>query len=130
MVFDLSTNSAEDHLNNLGSFYTDKGQWRRASAFGLRPFPDKDRESKTWLSEDTGATASIDGLLKHAGYFHLNAAQARQILSEVVSAVGNWRTVDAVPRIKVSVLEPDKFTPAFEPEQMRRSEALVARQAC
>ena len=99
MVFDLFTNRADDHLNNLGSLYTDNGQWRRASAFGLRPFPDKDRESTMSLSEDTDAITSIDDIFKHAGFLYLNAAQARQILSEVVSTVGNWRAVGAVPRI-------------------------------
>ena len=72
-VFDLFTNSADDHLHNLDYLHTAKRQWRRASAFGLRPFPDKDREPKTSLSENTDAITSIDDLLKHAGFFHLNA---------------------------------------------------------
>ncbi len=40
--------------------------WRLAPAFDLNPFPDKDRESKTWLSEESVPVTSIQQLLDQA----------------------------------------------------------------
>ena len=37
--------------------HASRGQWRLAPAFDLNPFPDRVRELKTWISEDTGREA-------------------------------------------------------------------------
>ncbi len=132
LVFNLLSTNVDDHLHNLsfldlskGQWPVASGQWQVAPAFDLNPFPDKDRESKTWLSEDTGAITSIDDLMTHADYFHLNAAQAREILSQVVDAVGVWRTSGAGARVGLSATELDEFAPAFEHGQTHRSRALL-----
>jgi serine/threonine-protein kinase HipA len=127
LVFNLLITNVDDHLHNLGFLHTGKGLWELAPAFDLNPFPDKDRESKTWLSEDTGAITSIDDLMKQANYFHLNDVQAREILSEVVSAVSTWRTVGAGPQVGLSAAELDEFEPAFEHVQIDKSRALLSR---
>jgi serine/threonine-protein kinase HipA len=129
LVFNLLITNVDDHLHNLGFLHTGKGLWELAPAFDLNPFPDKDRESKTWLSEDTGAITSIDDLMKQADYFHLNDVQAREILSKVVSAVGTWRTVGEQPQVGLSSSELDEFAPAFEHVQMRLSKALLGQRA-
>lgn len=77
----------------------------------------------------TGAIASIHNLMKHADYFDLSKAQARQILSEVIDAVGTWRTVGANARVGLSAAELDDFAPAFGHGQMRRSIALLGQRA-
>lgn len=127
MVFNLLITNVDDHLHNLGFLHVGKGLWELAPAFDLNPFPDKDRESKTWLSEDTGAVTSIDDLLAHASYFHLSAAQALQALSKVVDAVGRWSTVGAGAQVGLSGKDLDVLAPAFEHAQMRRSKALLGR---
>lgn len=124
MIFNLLITNIDDHLHNLGFLHTGKGQWQLAPAFDLNPFPDKDRESKPWLSEDTGAITLIDDLMKHADYFHLNEAQAREILSEVVDAIDGWRAVGAAAQVGLSAVELDEFAPAFEHEQLKQSKAL------
>lgn len=48
-------------------------------AFDVNPFPDKDRESKTWLSPDTGPIASLEQLLAGASYFGLGRIEAEEI---------------------------------------------------
>jgi serine/threonine-protein kinase HipA len=126
LVFNLLITNVDDHLHNLGFLHVGKGLWQLAPAFDLNPFPDKDRESKTWLSEDTGVITSIDDLMKQADYFHLNEVQARQILSEVVDAVDAWRAVGAGTPVGLSASELDEFAPAFEHAQMRLSKALLA----
>lgn len=128
LVFNLLITNVDDHLHNLGFLHTGKGLWRLAPAFDLNPFPDKERESKTWLSEDTGAITSIDDLMKHADYFHLNEAQARQILSEVVGAVDTWRSVGAGSRVEMTALELDEFAPAFKHAQQSRAKVLLGRE--
>ena len=54
IVFNLLSTNVDDHLQNLGFLHVSNAQWRLAPAFDLNPFPDKDRESKTWLSADAG----------------------------------------------------------------------------
>ncbi len=59
LVFNHLINNVDDHLQNLGFLYSANNQWRLSPAFDLNPFPDKSRESKTWLSEDTGPITSV-----------------------------------------------------------------------
>jgi serine/threonine-protein kinase HipA len=51
LVFNLLITTVDDHLQNHGFLHVEHGLWRLAPAFDLNPFPDKERESKTWLSE-------------------------------------------------------------------------------
>lgn len=66
MLFNFLITNVDDHLWNVGVLYAGNGQWRLAPAFDVNPFPDRARESKTWLSEETGPITSlrqlIDGL--------------------------------------------------------------------
>lgn len=78
MVFNLLITNVDDHLQNLGFLHQGQGFWSLAPAFDLNPFPDKDRESKTWLSPEQGPITSIDMLLQAAPYFSLTPAQAHQ----------------------------------------------------
>lgn len=75
MVFNLLITNVDDHLQNLGFLHQGQGFWSLAPAFDLNPFPDKDRESKTWLSPEQGPIMSIDMLLQAAPYFSLTPAQ-------------------------------------------------------
>src|SRR5262249_8392724 len=88
----LITN-VDDHLLNHGFLHVARGQWRLAPAFDLNPFPERARELKTWISEETGPEASIDALMSVAPYFRLAPARAKQILGEVARAVAGWRRV-------------------------------------
>lgn len=67
--------------------------WRLSPAFDLNPMPGERRESKTWLTEDTGAIDSRDMLMAAAPYFRLDATKAQAIWGEVAQAVAGWRTV-------------------------------------
>ena len=71
--------------------------------------PPQDRESKTWLGEDTGAITSIDDLIGHAGYFNLNEVQVLLILSELVDAIDTWRAMGAGSHVGLSAHELDEF---------------------
>ena len=77
LVFNYLINNVDDHLQNIGFLYVGNNLWRLAPAFDLNPFPDKARESKTWLSEDTGPITSVQQLLAQSARFELSQPQAK-----------------------------------------------------
>lgn len=126
LVFNLLITNVDDHLQNLGFLYVGQGTWRLAPAFDLNPFPDKDRESKTWLSEDMGPITSLTMLMERANYFGLQPAEALKSLAGVYSTVCNWRTVALSPDVGVLETELDDFAPAFEHPDMKVAQSLLA----
>jgi serine/threonine-protein kinase HipA len=119
LVFNLLITNVDDHLHNLGFLHVGRGRWRLAPGFDLNPFPDKDRESKTWLSEDTGPVVSLNMLLEHADYFGLQPSEASKVLAEVHAAVSQWRSVAVSPDVGLLPTELDEFAPAFEHADMQ-----------
>lgn len=114
LVFNHLITNVDDHLQNIGFLYSDNNQWRLAPAFDLNPFPDKDRESKTWLSEDSGPITSIQQLMGQAARFELSPSQAQAILDEVIAAVRRWKDVAISPGVGLQAHELNSFKPAFE----------------
>jgi serine/threonine-protein kinase HipA len=127
LVFNLMITNVDDHLHNHGFLHVERGQWRLAPAFDVNPFPDKDRESKTWLSEQDGPITDMQMLLARADYFALDEEQALAVLGEVHAAVSNWRQVALGPEIGLRAVELDDFAPAFEHEQMKAAATLLRR---
>jgi len=125
LVFNLLITNVDDHLQNHGFLHVAHGQWRLAPAFDINPFPDKDRESKTWLSEQDGPITDVGMLLARSAYFGLDEAQARTVLAEVHAAVANWRKVALGADVGLRQAELDDFAPAFEHEQMVRTASLL-----
>ena len=125
MVFNHLVTNVDDHLHNIGFLYVDANFWRLAPAFDLNPFPDKERESKTWLSEDTGPINSVDTLVAQAARFELSAGEARQVLAEVVSAVSRWRHMAVMPEVGMAPHELDAFAPAFEHSELQRARSAI-----
>ena len=76
IAFNLLITNVDDHLHNHGFLHVGHEQWRLAPAFDVNPFPDKDQELKTWLSETTGPVSSIEEVVRIAGYFWLKPDQA------------------------------------------------------
>lgn len=125
MAFNLLITTVDDHLQNHGFLHVAHGHWRLAPAFDINPFPDKDRESKTWLSEQDGPITDVHMLLARAPYFALNKEQALSVLQEVYVAVCRWRQVALSPEVGMQADELDDFAPAFEHGQMEASAALL-----
>lgn len=114
LVFNHLITNVDDHLQNIGFLYTGNNQWRLAPAFDLNPFPDKDRETKTWLSEDSGPITSTQQLLDQAARFELSQPQAQSILEEVTTAVKRWKDVATSAGVGLQTHELNDFKPAFE----------------
>lgn len=114
LLFNHLITNVDDHLQNIGFLYCGNNQWRLSPAFDLNPFPDKDPESKTWLSEDSGPIYSIEQLLEQAPHFELTQAQAQATLGEVRAAVRQWQDVAIEPEVGLQAHEIKDFQPAFE----------------
>jgi len=127
LVFNLLITNVDDHLQNHGFLHVERGLWRLAPAFDVNPFPDKDRESKTWLSEQDGPITDLQMLLARAPYFALDPEQALAILAEVHAAVSNWRPLALSPEVGLRLAELNDFAPAFEHEQMEAAAAGLQR---
>lgn len=125
LVFNLLITNVDDHLQNHGFLHVEKGLWRLAPAFDLNPFPDKERESKTWLCEEDGPITDLPMLLARAAYFALDANQALAVLGEVHAAVSNWRQLALRPQVGLQAAELDDFAAAFEHAEMEAAAALL-----
>jgi serine/threonine-protein kinase HipA len=112
IAFSILITNVDDHLMNHGFLHVDRGQWRLAPAFDINPFPERVRELKTWISEDAGPEAGIDGLMSVIGYFRIAKARAKEILGEVEMAVARWREEGRA--LGITEDELDQFIDAFE----------------
>jgi serine/threonine-protein kinase HipA len=126
IAFNHLVTNVDDHLHNLGFLYAGAGLWRLAPAFDLNPFPDQARESKTWLSEDSGPVTSVDQLMALVARFELDADAARAVLAQVVAAVGRWRDVALSPAVGMVGADLSSFAAAFEHPELARARRLAA----
>lgn len=126
MLFNLLITNVDDHLQNHGLLHVEHGLWRLAPAFDLNPFPDKERESKTWLSEEDGPITDVRVLMGRRAYFSLSEGEARAVLAEVHRAVLTWREVAQSPEVGLPRHELVDFAAAFEHEQMDAARAWLA----
>jgi serine/threonine-protein kinase HipA len=112
IAFSILITNVDDHLRNHGFLHVDRGQWRLAPAFDVNPFPERARELKTWVSEEAGPDATIDGLMSVLPYFRIAPPRAREILAAVEHAVSQWRAVGR--GLGMNTPELDQFADAFE----------------
>jgi serine/threonine-protein kinase HipA len=112
IAFSILITNVDDHLRNHGFLHEDRGLWRLSPAFDINPSPERARELKTWISEDTGPDMTIDALMSVIAYFRITQARAKGILGQVARAVGEWRKTGRA--IGMTDEELDAFTDAFE----------------
>lgn len=123
VAFSILITNVDDHLRNHGFLHAEHGLWRLAPAFDLNPFPDRARELKTWVSEDTGPEATIDALMSVIAYFRIPARRAKEILRQVERAVASWK--EAGRALGMSKRELSDFADAFEhPERVAAQKHL------
>jgi serine/threonine-protein kinase HipA len=87
--------------------------------------PDMDRESKTWLSEDTGPIISVQQLMGQAPRFALSREQSLAIVRKQVEAILQWRMVGQSPEVGMAKQELHEFAPAFEHSSFDDARKLV-----
>lgn len=116
--FILITNT-DDHLLNHGFLHVERGKWRLSPAYDVNPFPDRIRELKTWISEESGPDATLSALLDMAPHFQISLRRAKEIVRDVGAAVHTWRKVGA--SLGMSRTELDTFADAFEHRETTRT---------
>jgi serine/threonine-protein kinase HipA len=127
MAFFVLITNVDDHLHNHGFLHVSHGQWRLAPAFDLNPFPDRVRELKTWISEETGPEATIEALLSVLAYFRISRPRANEILGRIEHALSKWREFGAA--LGMTNQELDQFAEAFEhPEREAARKAMLQTQ--
>ena len=124
MAFFVMITNVDDHLHNHGFLHVSHGQWRLAPAFDLNPFPDRVRELKTWISEETGPEATVEALLSVLSYFRISRIRANEILGRIEHALAKWREVGTA--LGMTNQELDRFAEAFEhPEREAARKAIL-----
>jgi serine/threonine-protein kinase HipA len=112
MAFSILITNVDDHLHNHGFLHVERGLWRLAPAFDLNPFPDRARELKTWISQETGPEATIRALLSVTAYFRMTGRRAKEILGEIERAVSGWQKLGRA--LGMTARELESFAEAFE----------------
>lgn len=112
IAFSVLITNIDDHLLNHGFLHESGELWRLSPAFDLNPSPERIREFKTWISENAGPAATIDGLMSVTPYFRISRERAKKILAEVEHTVAMWR--EAGRSIGMTEQELDQFADAFE----------------
>lgn len=106
-----------------GFLHANHGQWSLAPAFDINPFPERMRELKTWVSEETGPEATIEALLSVIAYFRIPLVRAKEILGETERAISGWR--DQGQALGMTHRELEQFAAAFEhPERHAARQAM------
>ena len=94
LVFNFLICNTDDHLRNTAFLYDARHHgWRLAPAFDLNPMPGDRRESKTWLTEDSGPIDSREVLMEGASYFRLSHDEAKAAWEDVAQVVAGWRAL-------------------------------------
>lgn len=117
MVFNILISNTDDHLCNHGFLYEGQDGWRLSPAYDLNPVPTdiKPRILTTAINEDDNS-ASLVLAMEVAGYFELDADQARAIAAEVGKAVSTWRVEAA--RHGLTKPELGRMASAFEHQDL------------
>lgn len=125
LLFNHLIANVDDHLQNIGFLHAGNNQWKLSPAFDLNPFPDKERESKTWLSEDTGPITSVRQLVALAPRFELSPQETKEVIVQVVQPIMRWKEIAMSAQIAMRQEELAAFQPAFESSALEEAKELA-----
>lgn len=108
IVFNIAITNTDDHLRNHGFMLAKQG-WRLSPAYDLNPTEGTGLSLN--ISEDDNSL-DFDLALEVSGIFQLKLSKAKEILAEVVSAVGNWQK--EAKHVGISNAEQDLMADAFK----------------
>lgn len=127
MIFNIFISNTDDHLRNHALLRGEKG-WRLSPAYDMNPSPaDISGGIHNLALNELDRTGSLEIALSVAGYFGLKLADAKQIASEVATAVSGWRAVAS--RTKIDQFEIERVSSAFKEEEIETAlsyRAMVA----
>ncbi|HEX3625421.1 MAG TPA: type II toxin-antitoxin system HipA family toxin [Verrucomicrobiae bacterium] len=123
MAYAVLITNVDDHLRNHGFLHANRGLWRLSPAFDLNPFPDRVRELKTWISEETGPEATVAGLLSVLPFFRIPRTRANAMLSQIVHTLSRWRETGLA--LGLTTLELEQFVDAFEHPELEAARKAI-----
>ena len=123
MVLNVLISNTDDHLGNHAFVYNGNNRWKLSPVFDINPFPDTVRAHKTSVSRKTGPKMSIESCLFECRRFDLDLLEAKMIINDIASVVGQWREVAASPEIGMTERQADMFQGAFEHDDSRTAAA-------
>jgi serine/threonine-protein kinase HipA len=123
ICFTILISNTDDHLRNHGFLHERAESWRLSPAFDMNPNPAPGPKELSTAVDFDDFRASIDTLMGIAEYFRMDAQEAAEVLAQVASAVGHWRTT-ATSR-GLSQAEIEKMEPAFEHAERDRADSIV-----
>lgn len=104
IIFNIAVSNTDDHLRNHG-FILEKNGWRLSPAYDINPTTDK---AGLQLNIDANNNALDFDLARSVGeYFQLNNAEMEAIITEVTSAVADWKSIASeirIPRNQVELM--------------------------
>lgn len=124
IAFGVLISNSDDHLRNHGFLRTSTAGWALSPAFDLNPDPSGAGELSTAIDFDD-YTASIDLLFSVNDFFGLDRSRALVILSEVYSAIAQWRDTAYAMGLDKEI---GRMKPAFEHRAAEEARALLATQ--
>ena len=108
IVFFICVSNTDDHLRNHG-FMLEPAGWTLAPAYDMNPDPQG--AGLTLNISETDNAQDIDLALSVASVFRVKKSRAREIVSEVIGVVTDWRSVAASLGLAVSAQ--DRMRRAF-----------------
>lgn len=121
MVFNVLVSNTDDHARNHG-FLRAPGGWVLSPAYDLNPAPDNLRVHSLALDE-IQTEASLDLLFSVTPNFGITKEEAKTIVSEVTTAVTDWRTVATAAGL--SKHDQNRMEPAFENPDLKAARKLI-----
>ena len=123
ICFTILISNTDDHLRNHGFLHERAESWRLSPAFDMNPNPAPGPKELSTAVDFDDFHASIDTLMGIAEYFRMDAQEAADVLAQVVSAVGYWRTTAISHGLPQAEIE--KMKPAFEHAERDRANSVV-----
>jgi len=102
VTFNVAVGNRDDHLRNHGFIFGKTG-WRLAPAFDVNPNIDKGEHVLN--IDDMDNRPDLETVLNTAVFYGLDDSKARQVVQEVVTAVGGWREMAKNLRIARADIE-------------------------
>ncbi len=112
MAFSVLISNLDDHLRNHGFLRTSTAGWSLSPAFDLNPDPRPGRRYLTTAITFDDTEARVDLLLEVAPEFRLPPPHGTQALTQIHTAVGQWRAT--ARELGVENAELDLMAAAFE----------------
>jgi serine/threonine-protein kinase HipA len=113
IVFTVMISNTDDHLRNHGFIYERHNGWRLSPAYDMNPTPiDIKAHILTTAINFDDTSASLETAMAVTKEFRLSKDKARKIMTEVDTAVRQWRQVAS--DMGLSKHECDRMASAFE----------------